>query len=278
MCDTHRLVRVLLAALLLLARDAAAVDCSTPLAFEPIPDLHVHVGFPVDYTARLNRYCFTWYFQKVAGPPEFDLDGAGGLFYWTPARTGVETITIKATEGSQTASATFRAYVDDNTMVYPLFRDYLSQPATVPIIGRAHGNGFISYTLEYAEQATPQDRHPIAGPVTTPVDTTAPLADWDIGALPDGGRYLLTLTLSLQTGPSVLTNAVIVDRTAKPGWPKRVGPITHSVVLADLDDDGVDEVLAVTHFGELYVWRIDGTELWEVGAFGTTQTVATLAP
>ena len=41
-------------------------------------------------------------------------------------------------------------------------------------------------------------------------------------------------------------------------------------MLVDLDDDGVDEVLAVTHFGELYVWRIDGTELWEAGEFGAT--------
>jgi len=78
----------------------AASDCSTPLAFQPIPHLHVHVGFPVDYTARLNRYCSTWSFRKVTAPPEFDLDGAGGLFYWTPAVTGIERITIEATEGN----------------------------------------------------------------------------------------------------------------------------------------------------------------------------------
>jgi len=46
-------------------------------------------------------------------PPGVDLDGAGGLFYWTPAVAGIETITIEATEGNQTARATFNAYVDD---------------------------------------------------------------------------------------------------------------------------------------------------------------------
>ena len=105
-------MRALVAALLL-ARAAAASDCSTPLAFQPIPDLHVHVAFPVDHTARLNRYCSTWSFRKVTAPPEFDLDGAGGLFYWTPAVTGIERITIEATEGNQTARATFNAYVGD---------------------------------------------------------------------------------------------------------------------------------------------------------------------
>jgi len=120
-------VRALLAALLL-ARAAAASDCSTPLAFQPIPDLHVHVGFPVNYMARLNRYCSTWGFRKVTAPPEFDLDGAGGLFYWTPAVTGIETITIEATEGNQTGRATFNAYVD-------------------PVIGDFDGDGLVDVAV-----------------------------------------------------------------------------------------------------------------------------------
>src|SRR5207245_2584545 len=85
MCDRHRLVRALLAALLL-AR-TAAVDCSTPLAFEPIPDLHVHVGFPVDYTARLNRYCFTFGFEKVPGRPSSTTSTATGFPRWSPRAT-----------------------------------------------------------------------------------------------------------------------------------------------------------------------------------------------
>jgi hypothetical protein len=78
----------------------------------------------------------------------------------------------------------------------------------------------------------------------------------------------------MRVGSSKLSNRVIIDRTAKPGWPKRVGPLTHSPVLADLDDDGQQEVIVVTHFGELYVWRIDGTEVFEAegvpasGAYG----------
>ena len=99
-------MRALLAALLL-ARAAAASDCSTPLAFQPIPDLHVHVGFPVNYTARLNRYCSTWSFRKVTAPPEFDLDGAGGLFYVEHSATGAawsyETVAMLAPDSTSWA-------------------------------------------------------------------------------------------------------------------------------------------------------------------------------
>ena len=261
---------VIAAALLpILDVSTAAAQCP-PLAFEPIPELRVHVGFPVDYRAELvpGAFCGVILFGVVSAPPEFSIDGAGGLFYWTPASAGTKTITLRAERLSsgQVATVTFQAIVDDNTMSYPLFRDYLSQATDVAITGRAHGTGFVSYVLEYADQATPSLRLPIAGPVTSPV-TSGLLANWSIGALPDGGRYVLTLTVNYASGPpSVLTNLVIIDRSAKPGWPKRVGPITHSPTLADLDDDGRDEVIVATHFGELYVWDIDGHERFEYDA------------
>src|SRR5262249_38304176 len=154
--------------------------------------------------------------------------------------------------------------VDDNTMTYPLFRDYLAQADRVPIEGRAHGSDFVSYSLAYTQQGTAAERHLFAGPITLPVVATGRLADWNITSLPDGGRYLLELAVQLVGGAtSVLTNPVIIDRSAKPGWPKRVEAITHSVVLADVVGDARQEVLVVTHPGELYVWDIDGTLLWK---------------
>src|SRR5262249_48316192 len=60
---------------------------------------------------------------------------------------------------------------------------------------------------------------------------------------------------------SIVDDRVIIDRSAKPGWPKRIGPLTHSPIAADLDDDGRAEIVALTHFGELYVYKIDGTQI-----------------
>ena len=69
---------------------------------------------------------------------------------------------------------------------------------------------------------------------------SGPLAEWDVSALPDGGRYYLRLTVELNDGTqSVVENQVIDDRSANPGWPKRVGPITHSPVLADIINVGI---------------------------------------
>ncbi len=257
--DAGALAKRVLLITLLLPLPAAGQDCG-PLAIRPFRVRRAHVGFPVDAQVILKQFCGLITFAKVAGPPEFNLDGAGGLIYWIPAREGRETITFSVTQTLdgqvRTITKTFRTRVDDNTLTYPLFRDYLSQASTVPIQGRVHRP---SFRLEYAEAWLPDERHSIPARLG-PIEQTGRLGDWDISALPDGGRFLLTL----RAGGSTLTNRVIIDRTAKPGWPKRIGPITHSPVLADLDDDGEQEVIVVTHFGELYVWRIDGTDVFEV--------------
>jgi hypothetical protein len=266
---------VLIALLVALsAAPAAAATCSVRPRLNRIPTLRAHVDFPVDFQATLRQTCGSVQWQAIIRPPGFDIDDVGGRFYWTPVRPGVEQITLQVTQTNESLVGTrtkrFRAIVDDNTLTYPLFRDYLAQAATVPIRGRAHG----TYTLEYADQATPTVRLPIAGPIATPVETTGLLADWDIRNLPDGGRYILYLTT--KPGRSLVTNPVIIDRSALPGWPKRVEAIAESVVVGDLDDDGIDEVFAVTLPGELYAWRIDGTELFEVEGYGPARTAPSI--
>ena len=81
----------------------------------------------------------------MAGPPEFNLDTAGGLFVWTPAdipfADGREEITIRIrnTNGAiiDEDQLTFDAYVDNNSMANPVWRDYISDQTTVSIKGRA---------------------------------------------------------------------------------------------------------------------------------------------
>ena len=258
----------------LAAAPAGATVCPVHPRINRIPTLRAHVDFPVDFQATLRQTCGSVQWAAIVRPFGFRIDTTGGRFYWTPAFPGIERITLQVTQTNETGVGSrtkrFKAIVDDNTLTYPLFRDYLAQPATVPIQGRAHG----TYTLEYADQATPTVRLPIAGPITTPVDTTGLLADWDIRDLPDGGRYVLYLTT--KPGRSLVTNPVIIDRSALPGWPKRVEAIAESIVLGDLDDDGIDEVLVVTLPGSLYAWRIDGMELFEVEQVGTAQAAPSI--
>src|SRR5262249_35240091 len=153
-----------------------------------------------------------------------------------------------------------------------LFRDYINTDS-VTILGRSAGdaqNAFDSYTLDYgvmtSELSPPTTWVPIAGPITTPVSSTGPLATWNLsdhGLLPDGTRLMLRLTGNMHdrtTGApvvSILENRVIIDRTAKPNWPKRIGPITQSPVVADLNDDGKKEIIVTgLQPGRLFVYRI----------------------
>ncbi|MHC5111798.1 MAG: FG-GAP repeat domain-containing protein [Planctomycetota bacterium] len=257
----------------------------------PIPLQRFHVGFPVQQTARYNWQhgdcdlpgLMTW--SVVDGPDEFDIDGAGGLFYWTPQEQGVFDITIRISVlGNDEIEAfhTFTAIVDRNTITYPLWRDYLSESSTVEITGRATAtieSKFHSYSLWMSEMDMP-DQTPhdeswqlIVGPVYNEVRETDVLAQWDVSSLQDGTRLALRLVVELRNGnQSIVDNQVIIDRTSMPGWPKRVGPITHSVVAEDLDDDGRSELMVVTHHGELHAWNIDGSERFVLDVGGATYT------
>lgn len=267
----------------------AVTDCSVPIALNPISDMRVHQGFPVNYRASVNRWCGSLNFSTVSAPPEFSLDGSGGLFYWTPSTLGPVAITIQAREyynGQYSyAQTTFNAYVDSNTIVNPLFRDYLSGPDSFTVNGRAMGDlnySFVSYTLDYAIIADERITNPSIwttklGPIYTPVASVSQLALFDISdhtVFPDGTRMMIRLTVNLRDSvgnqvASQVQDRIIIDRSAKPGWPKRIEPMTHSPILADLDDDGKKEVLAFTHSGKLYVWKIDGTLLWSKTGLGT---------
>jgi FG-GAP-like repeat len=259
-------------------------DCDAPLAICPLPVIRANVGFPVNCNAWHTWIgCgLTYAWDVIEGPDAFGIDGAGGLFYWTPTEIGEQTITIRVRTLAEPNEAfeTFTAIVDDNTMTYPLWRDYLEEEDEVIIEGRAYDTpdaSFVSYTLEYAEVDLP-DQHPdaddwvwVIGPVTTPVETTGSLGTWDVSGLPDGSRYVLRLVVDLNDGTqSVVENQVIVDRSAMDGWPKRIGPITHSPVLADLNDDNLHEVLVVDHFGSIHVWDIEGGHVWGLDAGGAT--------
>jgi hypothetical protein len=273
----------------ILATPAMATDfepCQVPLKILPIPQPYfAHVDFPVDLRALSNHspgLCGMQHWFVVSGPKALEIDQAGGLFYWTPAQAETAIITLAITETPATgipviATLTFQITVDNNTITYPLWRDYLSQPTEVTIEGRALGAGeekqFVSYRLDYAlmfnEFVLPTTWTPITGDVVLPVEVTGPLADWDVSKLKDGSRIMLRLKVELSDGTqSEVLNQVILDRTIKKGWTRRIGPITHSIVPADLNDDGKDEMVAVTHFGELYIFGIDGTKIYQSGNYG----------
>jgi len=266
-------------------RIVEADTCADPVAILPIPDMFVHKDFLVDYRAKANRRCGILHWSVVSGPPEFRIDGAGGLFYWTPETLGTFTITILLREAAtlqdlrdgivESDEETFVAVVDNNSMTYPLWRDYRDEVSMINIEGRAQGSDFVSYSISYAEVGQEETWFPIVTSNPTPVSFTGFLGSWNVSALPGGTRALLKLSVQLSGGErSELVNQVILDRTMRKGWSKRVGPITHSVVLEDINDDGKQEVMVVSHFGILHVWDIDGNLMWSSDKYGATYSGA----
>lgn len=77
---------------------------------------------------------------------------------------------------------------------------------------------------------------------------------------------------SLSTGPVRLTQLAraqgfvyVLDAkgTAKPGWPLQMGEVQAQVAAADVDGDGMLEIVAGDVRGTLAAFTRDGTELWE---------------
>lgn len=263
----------------------AQTNCSVPLSVQPIADFTAHKDFQVGdmrlWISNTANNCGTlnFYLQDRGGLPidEINIDGAGGLFYYTPKTLGtfkiIACVKQYRSSGVQTACEDFTVKVIDSTMTYPLFRDY---PTDNPIVikGRAYGSNFVRYTLQYFYNSSPSVLYDISNS-SIPVVQTGTLGTLDRTSIPDGSRITLRLTFYWSDGTtSVINNYIIPDSNS---WFKRIGPLTHSPAVADVDDDGKDEVFSFTHFGELYRHNIDGTEIFKTTNYGAAYSSPSVA-
>jgi M6 family metalloprotease-like protein len=83
-----------------------------------------------------------------------------------------------------------------------------------------------------------------------------------------GGRTYLSIT-GISDPDTVMTMDVRFDRW-KPGWPVDLGePVVATPRVADLDGDGLDEIVVAGAEGTIYAWRADGTPVVPLcGTFG----------
>ena len=292
----------------------------------------VHADFPVVHNwldswngcvpARGRLWSVHDPMMQLPMEQDIRIDQAGGTFFWTPAMPvdGFEvfdvTIRVDTSQfdpcflqqyGSFNAQRTFTAIVDQNSMLYPVWRDYRDEQDQIVIRGRATGTpggggadvaagGFESYTIEYGEALSVQaDAEPPGGWINLVFEdpnehaTEDDLAVWPIpeSEFPDGGRYALRLTVNLKHVPgnaqpdpptSVVLNQIIIDRSAMPGWPTRVASaIIRSPAIADIDDDGIDEVFAINRGSDsFHAWSIDGVQFRgeEPAGFATRSGIA----
>lgn len=98
-----------------------------------------------------------------------------------------------------------------------------------------------------------------------PVDSSQ-LGTWDTSSLTNGQTYTLRLSVTGSNGAiSIYSVVVIIDKDIVSGWPKNIPNVYGSMaqaapVFADLDGDGIKEVVITAPANKIYVFRKDGSD------------------
>jgi hypothetical protein len=175
---------------------------------------------------------------------------------------------------TDTSGKTYQFQVSDITV--DNFDGIISFPAgsvslgSIDILGTAqtkNGVPFASYRLEWGAGAAPTSWSTAGIAMVNsglqPV-VNDKLATWNTSSLTDKQTYSLRLTVNSTIGASYQTSVTVVaDKDLVNGWPKAI-PYTNvypynSPTLADLDGNGVKEVIVPGADGKIYVYRKDGS-------------------
>ncbi len=137
----------------------------------------------------------------------------------------------------------------------------INEKNTVSILGTAYnsiGSQFQLYTLEYGQGSNPSTWNLISSgsiPITNDL-----LGLWDIANL-DSGDYTLRMSVVDSSSQTQYVNTHYIDKEIMPGWPKlNTGWSYSPIVLADMDNDGKDELI-VSYSSNTAVYKYDGS-LW----------------
>jgi subtilisin family serine protease len=157
----------------------------------------------------------------------------------------------------------------DTDIVYPVS---LATQGNIDVLGSAqtkNGLLFDHYTLEWGEGNSPAVYSNSGVALTNdgqqPVNNNN-LGTWDTSGLTHGQVYTLRLTVTADNGiASQYTTTLTLDTDLVSGWPKLISKGSSMIseatpTIADLDNDGVSEVILTSPGNKIYVFRKDGTD------------------
>ncbi len=259
---------------------AAAVVASPPLAAQVSAPAGVVVG-AVDLEVRgtASGPGFTSYtleyrpladpngWVTIAGPIATPVDD-GLLGLWDVSGLADESYVVRVRAERPGAS-----FVDDSVVTVrnvvidsPEHLAAIRGTGTLDIRGTAAGGGFVSYLVEYrriaADAVWKTTGLTPAAPPGTPVRNGV-LATLDIDSLGlvAGDRFDFRLTVENGSGTHAVTRSgTVIDPTLRAGWPQSVGSVPYRdyMIVADLDDDGIQEIFAGSA-DEVVVFEPDGS-------------------
>ena len=157
----------------------------------------------------------------------------------------------------------------DADIAYPVS---LVSQGNIDILGNAQTKNallFDHYTLEWGEGTSPavysNSGFTLNNDGQQPVNNNN-LGTWDTSGLTHGQVYTLRLTVTADNGlASQYTTTLTLDTDLVSGWPKLISKGSSMIseatpTIADLDNDGVSEVIITSPGNKIYVFRKDGTD------------------
>ncbi len=171
--------------------------------------------------------------------------------------------------------AVFDVAVDNFTMSFTSPFNLVALTSSVSIDGTVlTGNGLTldHYVIDYGLGSTPSSYSTsgitLTGGGNSPV-TDANLGTWNTSGLVDGQIYTLRLTAYATNGStSAITTLIAPDSKLVTGWPKRLQGANcttfcmgSATVMADLNADGIKELVTAGASNTLYAYNKDGTNV-----------------
>jgi subtilisin family serine protease len=235
------------------------------------------VSYSLEYGPGTNPTNWTAFYRSSTPVP------GGTLFSNFPTSPlGDGTFTFRLTaENAAGERAVERASVRVSNVHIssPNHEDIRRAGERIDIVGTVYGEDR-HYRIEYGEGPQP------AAWSEAGIELTAGgreriregvLATWDTSQVPPNRFYTLKLTATAADGSvsESIVRLVYLDSQLKPGWPQSI-PVTgtypledwRQLTVADIDQDGFDEILIVQHGNSegqparLLVYRHDGSLFW----------------
>lgn len=172
-------------------------------------------------------------------------------------------------EHNQSSSDIVFVSIDNIALTSPDDGEINSIGGTVNINGTVLGP-FTRYRLEYGRGRAPQsfstEGVSLTGGGLGEVENGT-LGAWDTQGLQEEGEYVLRLVLEYPGDVNYTENVTLVFYRLAQGWPKDINESFNTPpVFADIDGDGVADVIASSTYGLIFAWNASGEVLsgWPV--------------
>ena len=223
------------------------------------------LSLTVDITGIANGDSYTVQIGEGNNPSNWDLVGSGvqdqnnylATLDTTLYRDGIHTIELIVNGSEGNVSDRVYIEVDNVYIVEPNSSGSYMHGDSIPLSAIIKHVSW-SYVLEYAHSSAP-DQWSSAGLQYSKTGDMV-TGTWDTNVLLVDGEYTLRLRSTYAGNESIDVQVIVID-SSQGDWHRTVqgGIDRSSPIIADIDNDGDQEVIIGTTAGKVYVWDHNGS-------------------